>query len=406
MEGFERSQHLPPYVFSLTQKFKEVAQAKGIHIIDFSMGNPDQSTPMPIVESLRAAALIEQNHRYSSSGGIKPLREAICRWYQRRFNVSLDPQDNTVVTLGSKEGLAHLMLAVANENNVALIPTPHYPIHHYGFVLAGAKLIQIPLGDDQPENFAQRFCQRIIEGLEQTVKGRAFIVLNFPANPSGHCVELSFFEEIVAIAKRYQATIIHDFAYAELGFDGYQPSSILQVPGAMDVAVESYSLSKSYNMPGWRVGFLSGNATLVSALRHIKTYLDYGIFAPVEIAAVTALDQGDEFLVPIREKYQQRRDALCQMLNGLGWQVTPPRATMFLWAKIPSAYRAMGSVEFTRYLIDNSGVTVSPGIGFGETADDYVRFAFIADESKISQAGESLKAMFAKDGVTFEDLAS
>lgn len=405
MEVFERTKRLPPYVFSLTSEFKQQAAARGMKIIDFSMGNPDQPTPAPIVDSLREAALLTQNHRYSSSGGIEPLRSALCRWYQRRFDVALDPLDNTVVTLGSKEGLAHLMLAIASEGDVALVPTPHYPIHHYGFVLAGAHLVHIPLLADD-DHFAAAFCQRMVSSLDTLRHGEKYIVLNFPANPSGHCVDLDFFTEMVAIAKRYQATIIHDFAYAELGFDDYQPPSILQVPGAIDVAVESYSLSKSYNMPGWRVGFISGNPRLVAALRHIKTYLDYGLFAPLEYAAVVALDQGDEFLPPIRLIYQRRRDALCQALNGIGWQVTPPKATMFLWAKIPTAYQNMGSLEFSRYLIDNSGVAVSPGIGFGEDADDHVRFAFIEDETAVAEAATNLNALFAKDGVTLDDLAS
>lgn len=403
MKVFERANRLPAYVFSLTNDFKQEAAAKGAKVIDFSMGNPDGATPAAIVECLREQALLTSNHRYSCSGGIDPLRQALSRWYKRHYDVSIDPKTETVVTLGSKEGLAHLMLAIANQEDVALVPTPCYPIHYYGFVIAGSEVKHIPL-DGEDNSFPEGFYERVKAQLEQPCEGNQYIVLNFPANPTGHCVDLAFFEKIVALAKQHDAYIIHDLAYGELGFDGYQPPSILQVPGAKDVAVESYSLSKSYNMPGWRVGFISGNQKMVAALRHIKTYLDYGMFAPIEYAAAQALEQGEKYIQPVRQCYQQRRDLLCRALNNIGWHVTPPRATMFLWAKIPKPYRHLGSIEFTRHLINNSSVAVSPGVGFGLDGDQFVRFAFIEDEAAIEQASKNIAAMFEKDSVSVEDL--
>lgn len=380
MDEFSRVKRLPPYVFSIVDGFKATAKEQGIDIIDFSMGNPDQATPAHIVDKLVAAASEGVNHRYSASRGLPMLRNAITHWYAKRFNVELDADTETIVTLGSKEGLAHLALAMTDQGDTIIAPNPCYPIHCFGFIIAGADICHIPL---HPEEFTpQAFCDKLITAIEQNWPRPKAIVLNFPSNPSAICVDLDFFSEIIAIAKRYDVYIIHDFAYADLCFDDYQAPSILQVPGAKDIAVESYSLSKSYNMPGWRVGFICGNKNLVAALTRLKSYVDYGLFAPIEHAAVAALEGPQDCIDEIRDLYCSRRNLLCDGLNNAGWEVEKPKATMFVWAKIPEQFRKMGSLEFCKFMIEEAQVAVSPGIGFGEHGDEYVRFALIENQQR------------------------
>lgn len=366
---------------------------RGEDIIDFGMGNPDQPTPPHIVEKLIESVQRGDTHRYSLSRGIPRLRKAICNWYQRRFNVELDHVKEAIVTIGSKEGLAHLALATMGPGDVVLVPNPSYPIHPYGFVIAGADIRHVPLivGVDF---FAE---------LEKAIKGSwpkpKMLVLNFPGNPTTQCVELDFFEKVVAIAREHEIWVVHDLAYADIAFDGYVAPSILQVPGAKDVAVEFFTLSKSYNMPGWRVGFMCGNPHLVEALARMKSYLDYGMFTPIQVAAITALDGPQECVHEISEMYRQRRDVLCEGLNAIGWAVDKPRASMFLWAPIPPAYRHLGSLEFSKKLLEDAKVAVSPGIGFGEYGDDHVRFGLIENEHRTRQAVRCIRDMFKKDKV-------
>lgn len=388
---FQRIQRLPPYVFNIVTELKAKARARGEDIIDFGMGNPDQPTPPHIVEKLIESVQRGDTHRYSLSRGIPRLRKAICNWYQRRFNVELDHAKEAIVTIGSKEGLAHLALATMGPGDVVLVPNPSYPIHPYGFVIAGADIRHVPLvaGVDF---FAE---------LEKAIKGSwpkpKMLVLNFPGNPTTQCVELDFFERVVAIAREHEIWVVHDLAYADIAFDGYVAPSILQVPGAKDVAVEFFTLSKSYNMPGWRVGFMCGNPHLVEALARMKSYLDYGMFTPIQIAAITALDGPQECVHEISEMYRQRRDVLCEGLNAIGWAVEKPRASMFVWAPIPPAYRHLGSLEFSKKLLEDAKVAVSPGIGFGEYGDDHVRFGLIENEHRTRQAVRCIREMFRKD---------
>jgi alanine-synthesizing transaminase len=390
---FQRIQRLPPYVFNIVTELKAKARMRGEDIIDFGMGNPDQPTPPHIVEKLIESVQRGDTHRYSLSRGIPRLRKAICNWYQRRFNVELDHVKEAIVTIGSKEGLAHLALATMGPGDVVLVPNPSYPIHPYGFVIAGADIRHVPLvaGVDF---FAE---------LEKAIKGSwpkpKMLVLNFPGNPTTQCVELDFFEKVVAIAREHEIWVVHDLAYADIAFDGYVAPSILQVPGAKDVAVEFFTLSKSYNMPGWRVGFMCGNPHLVEALARMKSYLDYGMFTPIQIAAITALDGPQECVHEISEMYRQRRDVLCEGLNAIGWAVEKPRASMFVWAPIPPAYRHLGSLEFSKKLLEDAKVAVSPGIGFGEYGDDHVRFGLIENEHRTRQAVRCIRDMFKKDKV-------
>lgn len=393
IEDFPRIKRLPPYVFNIVNELKAAARARGEDIIDFGMGNPDQPTPQHIVDKLIESAQRGDTHRYSMSKGIPRLRKAICNYYKRRFDVDLDPEKEAIVTIGSKEGLAHLAMATVGPGDAVLVPNPAYPIHPYGFVIAGADIRHIPLRDDVD----------FFEGLEKAIKDTwpkpKMLVLNFPGNPTSECVELEFFEKVVAIAREHEIWVVQDIAYAEIVFDDYQPVSILQVEGAKDVAVEFYSLSKTYNMPGWRVGFMLGNQTLVAALARMKSYLDYGMFTPIQIAAITALDGPQDCVEEIRLMYQDRRDVLCDGLNNIGWSVTKPKATMFVWAKIPEQYREMGSLEFSKKVLLEARVAVSPGIGFGEYGDDHVRFSLIENEHRTRQAIRGLKAMFKKDGI-------
>ncbi len=389
-DEFLRIKRLPPYVFNIVNELKASARARGEDIIDFGMGNPDQPTPQHIVDKLVEAAQRGDTHRYSVSRGIPRLRKAITNWYRRSFDVELDPETEAIVTIGSKEGLAHLALATMGPGDAVLVPNPAYPIHPYGFVIAGADIRHVPMTPDVD------FFEELEKAIKDSWPKPKMLVLNFPGNPTSACVDLDFFEKVVAIAREHEIWVVHDIAYAEIVFDGYKSPSILQVEGAKDVAVEFYSLSKTYNMPGWRVGFMCGNKTLVAALARMKSYLDYGMFTPIQVAAITALDGPQDCVDEIRETYRIRRDILCNGLNEAGWQVEPPKATMFVWAKIPEQYRELGSLEFSKKLLKEAKVAVSPGIGFGDYGDDHVRFSLIENEHRTRQALRNIKQMFRK----------
>ncbi len=393
-EEFPRIKRLPPYVFSIVNELKARARARGEDIVDFGMGNPDRPPPRHIVDKLVEVAQRSDTHRYSMSRGIPRLRRAICEWYRRRYGVDLDPESEAIVTIGSKEGLAHLALAMVEPGDAVLVPNPAYPIHPYGFVIAGADIRHIPLA---PATEEEEFFAEVERAIKDSWPRPKILLLNFPGNPTTRCVELGFFERAVALAREYGIWIIHDFAYADLTFDGYLAPSILQVPGAKEVAVEFYSLSKSYNMPGWRVGFMCGNPELVGALARIKSYLDYGMFTPIQVAAITALEGPQECVAEIRETYRRRRDVLCEGLRSFGWEVEKPRGTMFVWAPIPEPYRAMGSLEFSKRLLAEAKVAVSPGVGFGEYGEGYVRFSLIENEHRTRQAVRCMRAMFRRD---------
>ncbi|HED15501.1 MAG TPA: alanine transaminase [Gammaproteobacteria bacterium] len=396
MDEFPRIKRLPPYVFNIVNELKARARARGEDIIDFGMGNPDQPTPAHIVEKLVEASRRNDTHRYSVSRGIPRLRRAICNWYKKRFDVDLDPDSEAIVTIGSKEGLAHLALATVGPGDAVLVPNPAYPIHPYGFVIAGADIRLVPLVDGVD------FFAELVKAIKDSWPKPKMLVLNFPGNPTTQCVELDFFEKVVKIAREHKIWVVHDLAYAEIVFDGYKAPSILQVPGAKEIAVESYSLSKTYNMPGWRVGFMCGNPTLIAALARMKSYLDYGMFTPIQIAAITALEGPQECVQEIADMYCSRRDVLCSGLNAIGWQVTPPKATMFVWAPIPEPYRHMGSLEFTKKLLTDAKVAVSPGIGFGDYGDDHVRFGLIENEHRTRQAIRGIRNMFRNDGIVLD----
>ena len=393
MSQFPRIERLPPYVFNTMTQLKNEARANGEDIIDFGMGNPDQPTPPHIVNKLIEVAQRPDTHRYSMSKGIPRLRRAMAAWYQRHYNVHLNSETQVLTTIGSKEGLAHLALAISGPGDTVLVPDPAYPIHTYGFIIAGANVKQIPLVNEE------QFLAAIEEEINYAWPKPKALVINFPSNPTTHCVEYSFFERVVDLAKKHQIWIIHDLAYADIVFDGYKAPSILQVPGAIDIAIETYSMSKAYNMPGWRVGFACGNEELVAALTRIKSYLDYGTFTPIQVAAITALEGPDQCVEDIRLMYEKRRDLLCDGLHELGWAVTKPKATMFVWALIPELYQHMGSLEFSKYLLKNASVAVSPGIGFGQQGDGYVRFGLIENKDRTRQALRNIKALFRKDGI-------
>ncbi|WP_340123151.1 alanine transaminase [Methylobacter svalbardensis] len=393
MEQFQRISRLPPYVFNIVNELKAKARAEGEDIIDFGMGNPDQPTPDHIVQKMIEAVQRPDTHRYSVSKGIPRLRKAICTWYKNRYDVDLDPETEAIVTIGSKEGLAHLALATLGPGDVVLVPNPAYPIHPYGVVIAGADLRHVPMvpGGD----FFDELEKAIIDSWPKP----KMLILNFPGNPTSQCVELDFFEKIIAIAKEHNIWVVQDIAYADIVFDGYKAPSILQVEGAKDIAVEFFSLSKSYNMPGWRVGFMCGNKELVAALARIKSYLDYGTFTPIQIAAIAALEGPQECVTEIAEMYRKRRDVLCDGLVAAGWPVEKPKATMFVWARIPEAYQHMGSLEFSKKLLAEAKVAVSPGIGFGQHGDDHVRFGLIENEHRTRQAVRGIRNMMKKDKV-------
>jgi len=393
MKDFPRIRRLPPYVFNITAELKAAARARGEDIIDMSMGNPDGVTPKHIVDKLVEASQRIDTHGYSMSRGIPRLRRAICNWYQTRFGVTLDPDTEAIVTIGSKEGLAHLMLATLDHGDTVLVPNPSYPIHIYGAVIAGADIrsVRMTPGVD--------FIQELQRAIRESIPKPKMMILGFPSNPTAQCVELDFFERVVALAKDYGILVVHDLAYADICFDGWKAPSIMQVPGARDVAVEFFTMSKSYNMAGWRIGFMVGNKELVSALARIKSYHDYGSFTPIQVASIAALEGPQDCVREIREKYQMRRDVLARGLHEAGWMVQVPKASMYIWAEIPAPYREMGSLEFAKKLLVDAKVAVSPGIGFGEYGDGHVRFALIENEARIRQAVRGIKEMFRRDGL-------
>jgi len=393
MENFPRLRRLPPYVFNITGELKAAARKRGEDIIDFGMGNPDQPTPQHIIDKLVESAQKSHTHRYSLSKGIPRLRKAICNWYRTRYDVDLDPETEAIVTIGSKEGIAHLMLATVDENDIVLVPNPSYPIHIYGPVIAGANVRTLSMAPDAD------FFAELKEALRGSYPRPKMLILNFPSNPTAQCVELPFFEQVVAIAREYGIYVVHDLAYADIVFDGYRAPSILQVPAAKDVAVEFFTLSKSYNMAGWRIGFMCGNRELVGALARIKSYHDYGTFTPIQVASILALEGPQECVEETRLTYQNRRDALVKGLHSASWMVQNPLASMYVWAGIPEAYRDLGSLEFAKKLLADAKVAVSPGIGFGDKGDGHVRFALIENEGRIKQAVRGIKDMFRKDGL-------
>lgn len=392
MEGFYRIKRLPPYVFAQVQALKLEARRRGEDIIDFGMGNPDHPTPPHVVEKLLEAAKNPKNHRYSASRGITKLRHAITAWYKRKYDVDLDPETEAIVTIGSKEGLAHLALAMIGPGDVVLVPTPTYPIHTYSVIIAGGDVRGIELRPDSD------FFDDLMRVYRQTLPRPKILVINFPHNPTTAVVDLEFFKKVVAFAKEHNVYVIHDLAYADLVFDGYRAPSLLQVPEAKDIGVEFYTLSKSYNMPGWRVGFCVGNRDVVGALSKIKSYLDYGIFQPIQIASIIALNGPQDCVKETVARYQRRRDELVGGLTRIGWPVDKPRATMFVWARIPAAYRGMGSLEFSKLLLQEAKVAVSPGIGFGEGGDEYVRFGLVENEHRTRQAVRGIKKALKLDG--------
>lgn len=386
-EEFPRIERLPPYVFSIVNDLKMAARHRGEDIIDFGMGNPDQPAPKHIVDKLCEAAQRSDTHRYSVSKGVPRLRRAICNWYKERYDVDLNPDSEAIVTIGSKEGLAHLALAVCDRGDAVLVPNPAYPIHPYGFTIAGADLRHVATGP------GVNFFEELEKAIRECWPRPKMLVLNYPGNPTTECVELEFFEKVVEIARENNIWVVQDLAYADIVFDGYKAPSIMQVPGAKDIAVEFFTLSKSYNMPGWRVGFMVGNPTLVGALARIKSYLDYGTFTPIQVAAIAAMEGPQDCVHEIVEMYRSRRDVLCDGLNAAGWAVEKPKATMFVWAPIPEQYAHMGSLEFCKKLIAEAKVAVSPGIGFGDYGDKYVRFALIENEHRTRQAVRGIREM-------------
>ncbi len=391
MEQFLRIKRLPPYVFNIVNELKAEARQRGEDIVDFGMGNPDQPPPPHVVDKLCEAAQRDDTHRYSMSRGIPRLRRAICNWYKERYGVDLNMDRETIVTIGSKEGLAHLALATVGPGDAVLVPNPAYPIHPYGFIIAGADIRHVPAVPDAD------FFVELEKAIRNSWPVPKMLVLNFPSNPTTQCVDLDFFVKVVEIATEHNIWVVHDLAYADIVFDGYTAPSILQAPGAKDIAVEFYSLSKSYNMPGWRVGFMNGNKTLVAALGRMKSYLDYGMFTPIQIASIVALEGPQDYKEKIRQTYQRRRDVLCEGLTAAGWKVQKPKATMFVWAQIPEMYRQMGSLEFSKKLLHDAKVALSPGIGFGEYGEGYVRFALIENEHRTRQAVRSIRCMIRKD---------
>lgn len=393
MRKFSRIERLPPYVFNITGELKMAARRRGEDIIDMSMGNPDGATPQHIVEKMVEATSRPTTHGYSVSKGIPRLRKAICDWYQRRYTVEFDPDSEAIVTIGSKEGLAHLMLATLDRGDTVLVPNPSYPIHIYGAVIAGANIrsVRMTPGVD--------FFEELERAVRESIPKPKMMVLGFPSNPTAQCVDLSFFERVVTLAKEHDILVVHDLAYADITFDGYVAPSIMQVPGARDVAVEFFTMSKSYNMAGWRIGYMVGNRELVNALARIKSYHDYGTFTPIQVASIAALDGPQDCVNEIVAQYQSRRDVLVRGLHEAGWNVEIPKASMYIWAQIPEPYRAMGSLEFAKRVLSDAKVAVSPGIGFGEYGDDYVRFALIENEQRTRQAVRGIKEMFRKDGL-------
>lgn len=386
--NFHRIKRLPPYVFAIVNDLKYRARRRGDDIIDLGMGNPDLPAPPHVIEKLCEASRNPRNHRYSASRGITHLRMAISEWYKRRFDVDINPESEAVATIGSKEGLSHLALAIVEPGDVALTPTPAYPIHPYSVIIAGGEVRSVPIGPGID------FLEELEKAYKNTWPRPKLLIINFPHNPTTEVVGSDFFVKIVDFARENNLLVIHDFAYADLVFDDFTAPSFLQAPGAKDVGVELFSLTKSYSMAGWRIGFTVGNPELVGALTKIKSYLDYGMFQPIQIAGIIALRGPQDCVDEIRGVYQKRRDTLCRGLNQLGWEVKPPHATMFVWAKIPGRFAKMGSLEFTKFLLKEAKVAVSPGVGFGEGGDDYVRFALVENEHRIRQAVKGIRGVF------------
>jgi alanine-synthesizing transaminase len=386
-EDFSLIQRLPNYVFNTVNELKTKYRAKGVDIIDLGMGNPDQPTPKHIVDKLIEAATKSRNHRYSASAGIPKLRLAICDWYKRNYNVDLNPDTEVVATIGSKEGISHLMLSILSPGDMVIVPNPAYPIHIYSVIIARGDIQSVKLSDDAT----------LIEDIEKKVKELwpkpKVLTISFPNNPTTQVVSLDFFKRIYELAKEYGLIVVHDFAYAELCFDGYKAPSFLQVKGAKKVGVEFYSLSKSYNMPGWRIGFMVGNPKIIAALKKVKSYMDYGIFQPIQIAAISALNGPQECVGQINEKYRSRRDRLCEGLSRAGWHIEKPRGTMFVWGKIPEQFQKIGSLEFSKLLIKKAGVAASPGIGFGNHGEGFIRFALVENEQRIMQAVRGIRKL-------------
>ncbi len=393
MEEFARIKRLPPYVFNITGELKAAARKRGEDVIDLSMGNPDGPTPKHIVDKLIESVQRPDTHGYSVSKGIPRLRRAICNWYKTRFNAEFDPDSEAIVTIGSKEGIAHLALATLDRGDIVLVPNPSYPIHIYGPVIAGADIRHVPM------IAGVNFFDELERAIRDSYPKPKMLICNFPGNPTTQCVDLSFFERLIAIAREHQIYVVHDLAYADIVFDGYRAPSIMEVPGARDVAVEFFTLSKSYNMAGWRVGCMVGNRDLVTALARMKSYHDYGTFTPIQVASIIALEGPQECVAEARTKYQKRRDVMCAGLHAAGWNVEIPKATMYVWAKIPEQYKEMRSLEFSKKLLEEAHVAASPGIGFGEYGDDHVRFALIENEARTRQAVRGIKEMFRKDGL-------
>ena len=388
MRKFSRIERLPPYVLGIVNELKYDARRRGEDIIDFGLGNPDMPTPKHIVDKLIEASQKEANHRYSVSKGIYKLRLAITDWYRRNHDVDLDPNSEAIATIGSKEGIAHLALAITSPGDSVLVPTPTYPIHTYAFILANGDVIHVPLSADVD------FFDALLDAFKRNWPRPKVMIINFPHNPTTLLVGIDFFEKVVDFAKEHDLIVIHDFAYGDIVFDGYKAPSFLQVPGAKDVGIEFFSLSKSYNMPGWRVGFAVGNAEIINALARIKSYQDYGMFQPIQIAATVALNGPRDCVEEICETYRSRRDVLCESLNRIGWKVTPPKATMMVWAEIPDHFKKMGSLEFCKKLLDTAKVAVAPGIGFGEGGDHFVRFSLVENEHRIRQAVRGIERYF------------